>query len=854
VTVGLVIVSHSAKLAEGVVELAREMGGEDVAIEAAGGMADPPGAMGTDAMVVMDAVQRAASPDGVLVLMDLGSALMSAEMAVEMAGDDVRVVLASAPIVEGAVAAAAAARVGSSLDEVAAEARGALRAKAEQLGDETAAGGPDDAAAGADAAGGGLGEGADVEELRVVVGNRLGLHARPAARFVGAAAGADAQVEVTNEATGRGPVSARSLTALATLGVRQGHEILVRARGPEARRALDAIQALADDNFGDDDGEAPAEAANGAAAAAPPAEGAAPPAPGEALRGLPVAPGVAIGPAQRLREPEPVVSDAPAGDPADEWRALDAARDAARADVRAARAAVAAGAGEAEAAIFDAHLLLLDDDALLDPARRAIDDEGRNAQQAWAAAVESAAGAYRDAGDAYLQERAADVRDVGRRVLGHLAGTGAGPATIAGAGVLVAEDLTPGQTAALDRDLVRGIATARGSATSHAAILARAFGIPAVVGVGPALLDTADGTPLVLDGDAGTVTVDPDPAALAAAERRQDEERRVAAERRERAVAPARTRDGRRIEVAANLGAVAETADAVAEGAEGVGLLRTEFLFLGREDAPDEEEQYAALSDVATVLDGRPLVIRTLDVGADKPLPFLAQDPEANPFLGRRGIRLALARPDIMRPQIRAILRVAAEHSAVKVMFPMVAALGELRAARAILDEERAALGIDPPLEVGIMVEVPAVAVAAERFAREADFFSIGTNDLAQYTLAAERGNEHVADLATGPVPAVLALVEAVVRGAEAHGRWVGVCGELAGDPLAAVLLVGLGVTELSMAAPRIPDVKEALRGIDAEEAAAVAREAIAADDARAASALAADLVRSASRATIPPS
>ena len=841
-TVGLVIVSHSAKLAEGVVELAREMGGEDVAIEAAGGMADPPGAMGTDAMVVMDAVQRAASPDGVLVLMDLGSALMSAEMAVEMAGDDVRVVLAAAPIVEGAVAAAAAARVGASLDEVAAEARGSLRAKAEQLGEDTGGGPPDDAGA---AAGPGLGEGADVEELRVVVGNRLGLHARPAARFVGAAAGADAQVEVSNEATGRGPVSARSLTALATLGVRQGHEILVRARGPEARRALAAIQALADDNFGDDDREAPAEAANGTAAAAPPADGAGT---------VPAAPGVAIGPVQRLREPEPVISDAPAGDPADEWRALDAARDAARADVRAARAAVAAGAGEAEAAIFDAHLLLLDDDALLDPARRAIDDEGHNAAQAWAAAVESAAGAYRDAGDAYLQERAADVRDAGRRVLGHLAGTGAGPATIAGAGVLVAEDLTPGQTAALDRDLVRGIATARGSATSHAAILARAFGIPAVVGVGPALLDTADGTPLVLDGDAGTVTVDPDDDALAAAERRQDDERRVAAERRERAAAPARTRDGRRIEVAANLGAVAETPGAVAEGAEGVGLLRTEFLFLGREDAPDEEEQYTALSDVATVLDGRPLVIRTLDVGADKPLPFLAQDPEANPFLGRRGIRLALARPDIMRPQVRAILRVAARHDNIKVMFPMVAALGELRAARAILDEERAALGIDPPLEVGIMVEVPAVAVAAERFAREADFFSIGTNDLAQYTLAAERGNEHVADLATGPVPAVLALVEAVVRGAGAHGRWVGVCGELAGDPLAAVLLVGLGVTELSMAAPRIPDVKEALRGIDAEEAAAVAREAIAADDARAASALAADLVRSASRATIPPS
>jgi multiphosphoryl transfer protein len=843
VTVGLVIVSHSAKLAEGVVELAREMGGEEVAIEAAGGMADPPGAMGTDAELVMGAIDRAASGDGVLVLMDLGSALMSAEMAVEMGGGDERVVLAAAPLVEGAVAAAAAARGGLGLDEVAGEARGALRAKAEQLGE----GG--EPAAGAVDAGTVAGEG---DELRVVVGNRLGLHARPAARFVGAAASADATVEVSNATTGRGPVSARSLTALATLGVRQGHEIVVRASGPEAKRALAAIQALADDNFGDEDG--PAAAGSPDAPPAPVRAAAAQPAAGEALRGLPVAPGVAIGPAQRLRAPEPAVSDDPAGDPADERAALNAARDAARADIRAARAAVAGAAGESEAAIFDAHLLLVDDEALLAPAHRAIDEGGRNAAQAWRAAVEEAAGAYRAAADEYLRERAADVLDVGRRVLGHLAGTGAAAPTLAEAGVLVAEDLTPGQTAALDRGLVRGIATARGSATSHAAILARAFGIPAVVGLGPALLEAADGTALVLDGDAGTVTVDPDRDALAAAERRAEEERHAAAERRERAAAPAHTADGRRIEVAANLGAVAEAAGAVAEGAEGVGLLRTEFLFLGREDAPGEDEQHAALAAVAEALAGRPLVIRTLDVGADKPLPFLAQDPEANPFLGRRGIRLALAEPAVFRAQLRAILRVAAEHENVKVMFPMVAALDELRAAKAMLDAERAALGLDPPLEVGIMVEVPAVAVAAERFAREADFFSIGTNDLAQYALAAERGNEHVAALATGPVPALLALIDAVVRGAEAHGRWVGVCGELAGDPLAAALLVGLGVTELSMAPPRIPAVKEALRGLDAGAATAAARDAIGADDADGARALAADLLTADATATIRPS
>jgi len=836
VSVGLVIVSHSAKLAEGVVELAREMGGEDVAIEAAGGLVDPPGALGTDAELVMAAIDRASSPDGVLVLMDLGSALMSAEMAVELAPGDIPVLLADAPLVEGAVAAAAAARGGLGLQEVAAEARTALRAKSEQLGADGDAPPPGPVAATAAAAV--ADEMGPPQELRLRVENRLGLHARPAARFVGAAASADADVEVSNASTGRGPVSARSLTALATLSVRQGHEILVRARGAGASAALDAIRALAADNWGDADGEE-----NGAPDGPPePAAAGAAAAPGEPLRGLPVSPGIAVGPARRLREAEPEVSDAPSAGAEAEWRRLDAARAATRADLRDARAAVAEQAGEAQAEIFDAHALLVDDAGLLDPARRAVED-GRNAAQAWDAAMRAAAGAYRAADDAYLRERAADVLDVGRRVLAHLAGGAAAPPGLEGPGVLVAEDLTPGQTAALDRALVRGVATARGSATSHAAILARGLGIPAVVGLGPALHATADGAPLVLDGDAGTVLVDPDPDALARAEARRADEERTAAGRRALAAAPAATRDGRRIEVAANIGAVAEATAAVGLGAEGVGLLRTEFLYLGRADAPGEDEQYEALSAVAAALDGRPLVVRTLDVGADKPLPFVAQAVEANPFLGRRGIRLALAFPELLRGQLRAILRVAAEHDGVKVMFPMVAALEELRAARALLDAERAALGVEPPLEVGVMVEVPAVAIAAERFAREVDFFSVGTNDLAQYALAAERGNEHVAGLAAGPVPALLALVASVVEGAHAHGRWVGVCGELAGDPASAVLLAGLGVDELSMAPPRIPDVKAALRAVDAADAARVAREALGAEDAAAAHEAAAGLL-----------
>ena len=383
--------------------------------------------------------------------------------------------------------------------------------------------------------------------------------------------------------------------------------------------------------------------------------------------------------------------------------------------------------------------------------------------------------------------------------------------------------------------IVAGVATAHGGATGHAAIIARSLGVPTVVGLGTELLAVPDGTRVLLDGDAGTVRVDPDPeaaarheAASAAAAARHDEALAHAAE-------PAVTRDGTTIEVFANLGDVTGAEGAVGLGAEGVGLLRTEFLFLDRDELPDEDEQAEAYATVARGLAGRPLIIRTLDVGADKPLRALPQEPEANPFLGRRGIRLQLARPELLAAQLRAVLRTAAEHP-VKVMFPMVATIGEVRAARAALDEARAALGIDPPLEVGIMVEVPAVAVQAERFARELDFLSIGTNDLAQYTMAAERGNEHVAGLTSGPVPAVLRLVDLTVRGAQAHGRWVGVCGELAGDVDGARLLVGLGVEELSMAPPRIADVKQALRNLDldrAREAAARALQADTPDEAR---------------------
>jgi len=837
--VGLVIVSHSARLAEGVVELAREMGG-DVPMEAAGGMAEPEGALGTDAERVRAAIEATRGEDGVLVLMDLGSALMSAELATEMLeGDGGEVRLVGAPLVEGAVAAAVAAQGGASLDEVAAEARGALRPKAEQLGegDGDAAPEPEPAAS----------EAVDGPELRLAVGLRLGLHARPAARFVETVGRFGAEVSVRNATTGSGPTRARSLAGLQTLGVRQGHEIVVTAAGEDAEEALEAIEALAAENFGDPpEDEAPAPRAPAATPDAAPARGApeaapAPPASGAVLQGIAASPGLAIGPARLLGGPDLVAPEREVDDPRAEWARVDEARAAVRRDLDAARDETARRAGAEQAGIFGAQLLLLDDEALLDPARAAVLEERRDGVTAVLRAGEGVAARYRALEDPYLRERATDVLDVAQRLAAHLAGRDGDPA-LAQPGVVVADELTPGDAVALDPELVQGVATARGAATAHAAILARSLGLPAVVGLGPAVLALAEGTPLALDGDAGTLRVDP-PAAELAAERERGEVRAAKRARaRERAHEPAVTRDGTRIEVMANLGAPSEAPGAVAQGAEGVGLLRTEFLFLEREALPDEEEQLAAYVEIAGALEGRPLIVRTLDVGADKPLPALPQPPEANPFLGRRGLRLSLAEPELLRTQLRAVLRAAAEHP-VKVMFPMVATLGEVAAAKEVLAQERERLGSDAPLEVGAMVEVPALALRAGFFAAELDFLSIGTNDLAQYTMAAERGNAPLAALVDGPQPALLDLVARTVAGAREHGRWVGVCGELAGDPAAAALLVGLGVTELSMAPALVPEIKATLRELDLGAARAAAERALGARDADEARALAAALL-----------
>jgi phosphoenolpyruvate-protein phosphotransferase/dihydroxyacetone kinase phosphotransfer subunit len=793
-----VVVSHSRALAQAAVALTREMlHGQQVRIEVAAGLDD--GVFGTDATAIVAAVTAADRGDGVVVLMDLGSAVLAAELALELLDDGARdrVVLCPAPLVEGLVVAAVAAGAGVGRQEVAAEATGALAGKQAHLGRPEPITAPPPTGVTA------------LTGVFTVTGPH-GLHARPAARLVQQAVALDASVQLRNATTGSGWVPATSLSRVATLGALQGHQVQVRASGPGAQEAVDTVIAIAA-RLDEGPGPAPTD---------PPATAGAP---------RPASPGVGIGSARLVRQERPDVRDRPGAGPAVERQRLSSALDACRAEVRRTRAVTSVAVGEQEAAVFDAHLLLLHDSDLLDDAHRRI-DAGRAAAPAWAAATDRVQAALAALPDPYQQARAADVRAVGDQVLRALRGDGGRDGDLTGAtGVLIARDLTPAQAALLDPALVVGLVLAAGSPTAHSVILARARGIPAVVGAGRAVLDIPEGTLVALDGATGEVVLDPAEDVLAGFRRRTAALAEAGHAAGELAGSPARTRDGVVILIGANVGSVQDARSAATCGADLAGLVRTEFLFLGRDHAPDTEEQETVYRELAEALGGRRLTLRTLDVGGDKPLRYLPVPAEANPFLGVRGIRLSLTRPGLLAEQLLAIVRLAHD-TPVSVMFPMVSTVAELIAARGVLDVAvtRAGRGRPPGLQVGMMVEVPAAALKTAAFAPHVDFLSIGTNDLTQYALAAERGNAALAGLADPYDPGVLRLVAAVCGGA-GQAR-VAVCGELAADEAAAQLLVGLGVRELSVAPAAVPGVKQAVRAGHRDSAAATAGLALTAD------------------------
>ncbi|MGJ3521868.1 phosphoenolpyruvate--protein phosphotransferase [Nitratidesulfovibrio sp. D1] len=832
--VGIVVVTHSAMLGQGVKELAEQMTQGRVPLAVAGGIEDPDHPIGTDPVRVMAAIEEVQQGDGVLVLMDLGSALMSAETALDLLPPEVaaQVRLCPAPLVEGVMAAAVQAAIGADLDTVLREAQAALAVKAELLGmplpREGAPGGADEMASPAAAA-----APEASHELTLMVPNRLGLHARPAARIVTALGPFVADVQL---ARGERMVSARSVNRIATLAVRGGETITFRATGADAVQALKALADLAAENFGDAPDASGSSAATGTAAHGKDGAAAAPAAKG----GVPASPGVAVGPVAwhhpAFDAPPP---DLAAGTPAEETARLEAALDAARRELAALERRTAAVAGKQEAEIFVMHRLLLDDATIAGDARQRIAERREPAEAAWYAVIDEAAESFRQLPEGYMRERAADLVDVGARVLRLLTGAPPSGPRLDRPSVLLATDLGPSDMAHLDPALVLGIVTMQGGATSHAAILARSMGIPAVVGAGALAANVADGITVGLDGATGEIWISPAPGVLASIESRRAAWQAARQAALAGADRPAVTTDGRQVHVHANIGAPADAPAALQSGAEGVGLFRTEFLFLDRAAAPDEEEQRAAYAAAAAAMPGLPVVVRTLDIGGDKPVPYLGDFAagEDNPFLGVRGIRFCLARRDLFLTQLRALLRAAAEHP-LRVMFPMVAHPGELAAAKTLLDEARAALNAEGlphgPVEVGIMVEVPAAVALADQLAREAAFFSIGTNDLAQYVMAADRGNAAVADLSDALHPAVLRMVRDTVAAGNAAGIPVAMCGELAGSAEAIPLLVGLGLDELSMNGPAIPRAKDVVRGCDMAACARLAERALDLPDAAA--------------------
>ncbi|MGG4202780.1 phosphoenolpyruvate--protein phosphotransferase [Paenibacillus jamilae] len=527
------------------------------------------------------------------------------------------------------------------------------------------------------------------------------------------------------------------------------------------------------------------------------------------ISGIAASAGIAIARAFILEHPNYAVERRAVGDVEAEIARLDAALAQSQTELESIKEKTLQELGEKKAEIFASHLLILNDPELIDPVKAKIRDEQLNADYALNEVATQFISMFENMKSAYLQERASDMRDVTKRILNHLLGVHfVSPAEIAEETIVLAEDLTPSDTAQLNREFVKGFATNIGGRTSHSAIMARSLEIPAVVGTKNILSQAKSGDLIIVDGLDGHVFVNPTEEIVAEYRAKQvayDKQREEWRKLRGEATVSV---DGVHVELAANIGTPNDVAGVLDNGGEGVGLYRTEFLYMGRDKLPSEEVQYTAYKTVLERMEGKPVVVRTLDIGGDKELPYLDLPKEMNPFLGFRAIRLCLDRQDIFRTQLRALLR-ASVHGNLRIMFPMIATLNEFREAKAVLMEEKEKLvaegvSVSEEIQLGIMVEIPSTAVLADQFAKEVDFFSIGTNDLIQYTMAADRMNERVSYLYQPYNPSILRLVKMVIDAAHREGRWVGMCGEMAGDTTAIPLLLGLGLDEFSMSATSI--------------------------------------------------
>ncbi len=813
--VALVLVSHSRKLAEAARQLILQMTGPDFPVVVASGVGDNFDELGTDAVHISDVLQKLSRPEGILVLMDLGSAVLSAQTALELLESHATPVrLCSAPFVEGAVAAAVSAQAGCTLEEVAREAERGLVAKQQHLQDETVpqpqAPEPPSPIAGSGA----------TAELVLTIEDAHGLHARPAAALVRTASRLTSDIAISNLTSGAGPVTARSLTSLALLQVRKGDRIRVACTGGDRDAALRAIRELADARFG--------EPLEGPATIAPDPIRTKRNTPSQA-QGSSGSDGIAIGPLALLPMEELPRDEDPSGEPTAELAKLTAAMRQASDELLQASAQHSAGTAGGNA-ILEAQALLLADPILMSKLQSLLESKRISAPRAWTEVTGDLASQYRAMDDPYMRERATDVLDIARRVLRRMAsGEVQGPIRLAQPSILVVDELLPSQAAACEPATVFGVIAAKGSASSHSAIILRTLGIPMVVGA-TSIGEGDVGRLVAMDGSTGEFWIDPDTQTIA----RLEKSKQVETQRKSVVSAagnqPSVTLDGARMEILANVGNSNDAFVAAQNGAEGIGLLRTEFLFVSRREAPSEDEQVRLLREIYAPISG-PIIVRTLDVGADKPLAFLPQRAERNPYLGVRGIRLSLHSPELFLTHLRAILR-SGEDREIWVMFPMISQLTEVEQALQLLEQAHDQLEANEvphlwPLKRGIMIEVPSAALLSEQLAQDLDFFSIGTNDLTQYTMAAERGNAAVAELHDALSPAVLRLIQLVVDGASRHNRHVSVCGDAASDPLAAAIFAGSGIHSLSVRPKQVAEIKALFRNLRLRELKEIAGQAL---------------------------
>jgi len=550
------------------------------------------------------------------------------------------------------------------------------------------------------------------------------------------------------------------------------------------------------------------------------------------ISGIPASHGIAIGPAYIFDRPEIIIETYSIKDPLNEWKRFEDAREKTHQQLDQAYQMTKDDCGAEAAEIFNAQKLMLEDPELINSIKTRVEKDLINIESALFETAESYATQLETINDEYLSARALDVRDVSSRCLRNLLGITDSPAAgLKKPAVIVAGDLTPSDTVLLNKEFVLGFCTSKGGSTSHTAILARSLGLPAVVGAGADIKLIQNGDDLVVDGDAGILVINPDQDALKEYIKRQTKLLKIQAEVEVLAHQPAVTTDGHRVEVVANIGNIEGVQAALDAGAEGVGLLRTEFLYLERSSLPSEEEQFQSYKKIADAFGDKPVILRTLDVGGDKDIPYIEMPVETNPFLGVRAIRLCLSRPELFKPQLRAALR-AGYGNNLKLMFPMVATVDDVKNSRAVLEECRDELrkeGYDvaEKMDIGIMIEIPSAAIMADQLSEVVDFFSIGTNDLSQYTMAADRTNAQVAPIAGGFQPAVFRLIKGVIDAAHANGKWVGLCGEMAGELLAIPILLGFGLDEFSMNPPAIPFAKQLIRSISYEQSQGIAEHAL---------------------------